>query len=304
MTKFTTITEPDKNNFASSISPPFASIEKMLSKYSLESFHNNREVDQYLEDFGITKLCYELEAGRIKNRKGPLERPVGAFEEKPFKPEYNDLCRLHYLTLKRKFINVLEFGSGFSTAVIADALRLLSKHFDSWAKANIRCQKPFHIYSVEEEQRFLEITQQRLIGTLTNFATVSRTSVEFITFENRFATIYSKLPNISPDFIYLDGPSQFGTTAELNGFSFNNPIRMPMSADILRFEFFLEPGTLIIVDGRTQNARFLKAYLKRNWEYQHDPIGDIHYFELKEHPLGAHNKRKLDFCLGGHWLLN
>jgi hypothetical protein len=79
---------------------------------------------------------------------------------------------------------------------------------------------------------------------------------------------------------------------------------MPMSADILRFEFFLEPGTLILVDGRTQNARFLKAYLKRNWAYQHDPIGDIHYFELQENALGPYNKRKMDFCLGGNWLLS
>ena len=76
-----------------------------------------------------------------------------------------------------------------------------------------------------------------------------------------------------------------------------------MSADILRFEFFLEPGTLILIDGRTANARFLKAYLRRNWAYLHDPAGDIHYFELQEEPLGPFNKAKLDFCLNGKWLL-
>lgn len=275
----------------------------MLSKYSLSSFHHSSQVNQYCEDFGLKKLCAELEADRIKSQSSDLKRSVVAFEEKPFEPEYDDLCRLHYLALCRKFINVLEFGSGFSTAIIADALRLLTNHFGSWTKTNVRCENPFHVFAVEEEQRFLEITQKRLGSSLTQFATVSRSSVELITFDNRFATVYSKLPNISPDFIYLDGPSQFGTTAEINGFSFNSQARMPMSADILRFEFFLEPGTLILVDGRTQNARFLKAYLKRNWAYQHDPIGDIHYFELQEKALGPYNKRKMDFCLAGNWLL-
>lgn len=296
------INEPDLNNKSATISPTFKSVEEELSKYSLASFHDSKKVNEYVEEFGLRKLCSQLEADRISGKNSDLERSVVPFEEKPFEPEYDDLCRLHYLALSRKFINVLEFGSGFSTAVIADALRLLSDHFAAWANTNIRCQRPFHIFAVEEEQRFVEIMKNRLGNQLELFATVLRSSVELITHDNRIASVYSKLPNISPDFIYLDGPSQFGTTAELNGFSFNSPARMPMSADILRFEFFLEPGTLILVDGRTQNARFLKSYFKRNWIYQHDPIGDIHYFELQESPLGPYNKRKMDFCLDGKWL--
>lgn len=295
--------QPDPKNQANVISPTFKKLEEKLSKYSLFSFHDHKKVSEYADEFGLRKLCLALEADRLSSRSSDLERSVVAPEEKPFEPEYDDLCRLHYLALSRKCINVLEFGSGFSTAVIADALRLLSEHFDTWTSANIRCQKPFHIFAVEEDQRFLDITQRRLGDRLKMFATVIRSSIELITHDNRIATVYSKLPNISPDFIYLDGPSQYGTTAELNGFSFNSPVRMPMSADILRFEFFLEPGTLILVDGRTQNARFLKTYLKRHWAYQHDPIGDVHYFELQEDPLGPYNKRKMDFCLAGQWLL-
>ena len=49
-----------------------------------------------------------------------------------------------------------------------------------------------------------------------------------------------------------------------------------MSADILVFEHFLQPGTLIVVDGRAANARFLKTNLefiyaeseKKSWELQ------------------------------------
>ncbi len=301
---YTAINELELYNDPTFISPSFKGITEKLSRYSLVSFHDTNKVNEYVEEFGLRKLCSLLEADRIDSKNNGFERSIVPFEVKPYAPKYDDLCRLHYLVLSRKSINVLEFGSGFSTAVIADALRLLSDHFAEWVTKNIRCERPFHIFAVEEEQRFLEITKHRLGNELEKFASVLRSSVELITHDNRIATIYSKLPNISPDFIYLDGPSQFGTTTEMNGFSFNSPARMPMSADILRFEFFLEPGTLILVDGRTLNARFLKSYLKRNWYYQHDRIGDIHYFELQESPLGPCNKSKIDFCLDSKYLFD
>jgi hypothetical protein len=248
-------------------------------------------------------ICFNIEKDGIVSSNTNIDRTVVEFEEKPFVPEYNDLCRLHYLVLKRKAINVLEFGSGFSTAIMADAMRILSTYFSNWVKYNVRCIKPFHIYSVEEESRFIDITFSRLGDALKEYASIFHSSIELVTHDNRIATIYSKLPNISPDLIYIDGPSLYGTTAELHGLSFNSPVRMPISADVLLFEFLLEPGTLIVVDGRTQNARFLKTYLKRNWIYHHDSLNDVHYFELQETPLGIFNKKKIDFCLNGEWLL-
>jgi hypothetical protein len=282
----------------------FQQIRKKIASYSLDSFSNLALAQQYADDFGLRQLVTQLAVDRIDSSSAALRRSVVAFEEKPFEPKYQDLCRLHFLVLQRKVINVLEFGSGFSTAVMADAMRILQQHFGSWVKKNIRCEFPHHVYAVEEDQRFLEITKSRLSGGLSGFASVSKSSVELITHDNRFVTVYSRLPNISPDLIYLDGPSQYATTAEVNGFSLTSSVRMPMSADILRFEFFLEPGTLIVVDGRTQNARFLKSYFKRNWAYRHDTDGDVHYFELQEEPLGRFNSRKIDFCLEGKWLLS
>jgi hypothetical protein len=77
------------------------------------------------------------------------------------------------------------------------------------------------------------------------------------TFNDRVCTYYDFLPNVSPDFIYIDGPNQHGTLGDIGGISTRHKDRMPMSADILRMEHFLLPGTLIVVDGRTANARFL-----------------------------------------------
>ena len=81
-------------------------------------------------------------------------------------------------------------------------------------------------------------------------------------FNNRVCTYYDPIPNICPDLIYLDGPDQFSPEKDIRGISTRHQDRMPMSGDILTFEHFLQPGTLIIVDGRTANARFLKITFK------------------------------------------
>lgn len=286
-----------------SISSDYQKLKDILSTFSLESFNSKADIERYVHTFEIDAICTQVAADSANNPHTHLKRTVMASQDKPFEPEYSDLCRLHYLALTRKPVNVLEFGSGFSTLVFAHAMQVLSKHFHGFAHENFRADKLFHTYSIEEEQRFLDVTKQRLSPQQQEHVSLSRSSVELIQHDNRFATVYSKLPDISPDFIYLDGPSLFGTTNEINGFSMTNQCRMPMSADILRVEFFLEPGTLILVDGRTANARFLRAYLKRDWAYMHDPIGDIHYFELQEDALGKINATKLAFCLNNKWLI-
>ena len=112
---------------------------------------------------------------------------------------------------------------------------------------------------------------------------------------------YDNFPNICPDLIYLDAPDQFSSIGDVRGISTNHPDRLPMSADILTFEHFLLPGTLIVVDGRTANARFLKTNLQRDWIYHYSEEYDQHFFELKETPLGIYNKRQIEFCLGPDW---
>ena len=57
----------------------------------------------------------------------------------------------------------------------------------------------------------------------------------------------------------------------------------------------------MLTDGRTANARFLKANLQREWRYEHDEDGDVHYFEMIEEPLGKWNRRQIELCLGADW---
>ena len=83
-------------------------------------------------------------------------------------------------------------------------------------------------------------------------------------FNNKICTQYRKLPLCNPDFIYLDGPSQFSVKKNINGISTRHKDMMPMVCDILKLEYFYTPGTIIVCDGRGANANFLRDNLKRN----------------------------------------
>ena len=132
---------------------------------------------------------------------------------------------------------------------------------------------------------------------------IHKASLKMGTFADRVCTYYDPLPNICPDLIYLDGPDQFSPIGDIRGISTRHMDRLPMAADILAIEHFLLPGTLIVVDGRTANARFLKTNLQRDWIYCHDVSADQHFFELSESPLGVYNKLQIEYCLGKSYFL-
>ena len=115
------------------------------------------------------------------------------------------------------------------------------------------------------------------------------------TFKNRICIQYKKLPLCNPDFIYLDGPDQFKVKKDINGISTRHKDMMPMVSDILRFEYFYTPGTIIISDGRAANVKFLRDNFKRNWRYINDKINDQHILWLDDPVLGKYNKLQLEF---------
>ncbi len=70
---------------------------------------------------------------------------------------------------------------------------------------------------------------------------------------------------------------------------------MPMACDVLKIEHFFVPGTILLIDGRGANARFLKSNLQRDWVYDYDASVDQHKLVLAEEPLGPYSRRQLDF---------
>ena len=217
----------------------------------------------------------------------------------PYEPDWGDLVRLHKLARRRRVMNVLEFGCGYSSLIFADALYKNHIDFGDYAKKNLRRSDPFRLDVLDDFPQFIELTKSRVPRHLQEFVRFHFSPVEMSEFAQRICTRYLKLPNVCPDLIYLDGPSQHSVLGDVSGITTATLDRLPMASDLLRIEHFLLPGTLIVVDGRTANARFLAANFQREWLYCEDLEEDVHYFELVESPLGPYNRRQVDFCLAG-----
>jgi len=69
-----------------------------------------------------------------------------------------------------------------------------------------------------------------------------------------------------------------------------------MLGDVLFLEPILIPGTFIIVDGRKNNAYFLKNNFQRNWKISFNSNIDITTFELQDPTLGEYNTNMLKYC--------
>lgn len=216
----------------------------------------------------------------------------------PFPPELDDLTRLHFFARNRRATTILEFGLGKSTLVFADAMAKNKREYSDFVSQNLRRANAFEVHSLDNNPEWIKQTQENLPKQLRDYVHLHFSDVEMATFNDRICTLYQKLPNICPDLIYLDGPDQFNVKGDIRGISTASLDRLPMAADILILEPFLLPGTLIITDGRTANARFLLNNLQRDWEYCHFQEEDISAFELVEAPLGKINQKQIDFSKG------
>lgn len=248
------------------------------------------DLKQYFRDQGLDLLAVDADRpGRNVN-----EMKV----DQPYRPELADLYRLHRFILDYRRVTILEFGTGYSSLVMANALAQNARLY-SQEVSQLRRNNPFQLHSVDNEQKYIQLSQSRIPKDLRNHAYFHFSKVSMDTFCERVCTYYDQLPLVNPDFIYLDGPDNFNVVGDIAGWSTRHNDMMPMSADILRIEHFLTPGTIIVVDGRAANARFLKSNLQRTWLYQYNEIYDQHIFMLDEPPLGKYNRRQLEFYKKG-----
>lgn len=208
----------------------------------------------------------------------------------PIPPEVDDLVRLHKLIRSKKSFTVLEFGTGYSTFIIADALR---KNEIEWnalkEKPVIRNKHMFKIFSVDASLKWVETAKSKIADSDKERINICHSEVKIGLHQGQLCHYYVQIPDIIPDFIYLDGPDPKDVQGTVNGMSFKCDERTVMAADLLMMEPTMLPGTYIIVDGRTNNARFLHNNFKRNFDVIWDRDADITTFELSEERLGKYN---------------
>lgn len=250
------------------------------------------EIVNYWESEGLGKYFEHFQ----KRKDDSADNVANSVMEQIIPLDVDDLVRLHQLLRQRKSFTVLEFGVGFSTVVIADALQ---KNKNDWEQLvntpTIRNRFPFQCFSVDTENKWIEKTKEKLPEALKPFVQFQLSPVEIGTYNGQLCHYYKNLPDIVPDFIYLDGPDPKSVQGAINGMSFQCNERTVMSGDILLMEPILIPGTFILIDGRTNNARFLANNLKRKYEIIWDKQGDVTTIELTEERLGKYNLLGSDF---------
>jgi len=265
--------------------------------YLLDNQKSREECVEYLRKEGILNY-FDIE----EKKSHSIFDAVDEGNLVPFEPVPEDLYRLHTLIRQRKVFNVLEFGLGYSTIVMADALMKNSKEFYSNPdRPEVRLKNPFVIYSVDSSEYWIK-----------NFNLLYKSKFPYMdyiklhfskcsigTWYGQLCHYYDNLPNVVTDFIYLDGPSANDVEGKINGLSFQHcPERTVMSADLLLMEPTMLPGTMILVDGRTNNARFLMNNFRRNFGRYYIENQDATVFELQELPLGKINRDQIDYSLG------
>lgn len=252
---------------------------------------------EYFEQQGLGELI-EV-GGNLPGPQSPFDSVSGKFST-PFPPDIADLIRIHKLIRQRHAFTVLEFGVGYSTLAIA---RALQQNEEDWkALPNppaIRNRFPFQLYSVDASEMWLARAESRIPEAFRSRIHLHHSAVHIGTFQGRLCHYYDRLPDIVPDFVYLDGPSPKDVQGEINGMSFACDERTVMSGDLLLMEPTLLPGTMILVDGRTNNARFLERNFQRDWTVARDPVADTTTFELSEERLGRYNLLGSDFFAEG-----
>jgi hypothetical protein len=211
------------------------------------------------------------------------------FNSELLKPDLNDLYFLHNFIIVNKRINILEIGTGYSSLVISHAHKMLIEKYGKKIKNNIYLTANYTI--LDNSKKYINISKKRnklINNPLQNF---KFSQVQMTEFNGRYCTKFINFPKVNPEFIYLDGPSQYGVKNN-NKFSFNIDSKdlMPMSSDILKIENFFSSGTIIISDGRRANINFLMNNFQRNWKIKN--IEDRSILILVDEPLGKKNKKK------------
>ncbi len=165
-----------------------------------------------------------------------LEHARAHADVRAYTPEYYDLFRLVRFVRERKPQVLWEFGSGWSTCFLGQA---------------VADNQTGILYSMEADADWCRNTRSMLSPDVQAWVELRHVVPERVTVGGECASKYPWRPPAVPQFIYVDGPAGAG--------------KCPGNADILEIEEQLEPGCLIVLDSRQKTTEFLRRTLRRKW---------------------------------------
>jgi len=155
-----------------------------------------------------------------------------------FGPDFSDMWFLYRAVRKQKPRCVLEFGSGCSTVMLAQAL------YENGSG---------QMYSIDADPHWASVTDACLPTHLRSICRVMHCPVKVLGHSNEGCPIIIHLdrPEVTPDFIYVDGPAHIDGSVNVIGI------------DVLELEDRLPRNTCVVVDGRPKNTAYLRQHLQR-----------------------------------------
>lgn len=245
------------------------------------------ELDQYIKQEQLDKI---IDFDQNKDFVEGVYDAVSGQMKIPFPPVKQDLVQLHKLIREKHFFTILEFGIGYSTLVMADALLKNQADFEKLTpQPPIRNRFKFQLFSVDTSEYWIKKVSSELPDHLKDRIHISYSDVKIGTYQDQLCSYYQQIPDIIPDFIYLDGPNPKDVKGDIHGMSFQCDERTVMSGDLLLMETTFFPGTHILIDGRVNNVRFLERNFKRSFVKKWYKDMDLTLFELDEDRLGKYN---------------
>ena len=208
-------------------------------------------------------------------------------------PEWDDLYSLYSKVRTERSVAIIEYGSGWSTLVLAKALDENRRSYSEYVAEFIRHPNPFTLMTVDCSPEFQNTALKRIPKNLSDTRVIPVISRAIMTTANgQICHTFEHVPPFTADFVYLDGPSCDQVEGEVNGMTvgFGSTAYLyglPMAGDLILLEAFIWPGTLIVTDGRGANAYFLRNDFKRDWIYEYDIKHDQHLFRLNDEAWGG-----------------
>ena len=209
-------------------------------------------------------------------------------------PEWTDLKFIYDLVRKRKPHCMIEFGSGISTIAIGLALK----------ENDLKDKIVGRLISVDGNKKWIENTKKKIDNELKEYIQFHFSKAVISTYNGQIVSLHESLPNVSPNLIYLDGPSPLDVSGNINGLSFQskpikkdddpndgifydycNNSRRIVAADPLLYESTAPADFFIFTDRRYTNANFLEKNLKYRYKIKKDiSLGGNITFEKKYQP--------------------
>jgi hypothetical protein len=169
-----------------------------------------------------------------------------------------EMWRLYYDMRRRQPETVMEFGVGCSTIVIAAALHRNNKG---------------RLFTVDASEEWLSVCRDALPEHLRRRVEFVYSPVEVIPGEQ--AHRYSRLPDVSLDYLFIDGPSVQHVP------SWEGP---PVAADPVLSDMKFNEGARIMVEGRPRNVQFLRERLGSNWRMEKDRFLAFSWVSFNDRP--------------------